>query len=139
MMTADELIKELDLSPHPEGGYFRETFRDNQAGTRARSTAIYYLLKAGEKSHWHRVDACEVWHWYAGSPLNLSIAEPDGPAVCHVLGSEITKGMSPQIIVPEGHWQAAESTGGWTLVGCTVAPGFEFDGFELAPPGWRPK
>ena len=133
-MTADDLIARLKLQPHPEGGYFRETFRDAAAGGgRAASTAIYFLLKAGQHSRWHRVDAAEAWHFYRGAPLELRI----GKAV-HVLGAAIEKGEEPQVIVPPGQWQAARSLGDYTLVGCTVAPGFEFSGFEMAPIGFEP-
>lgn len=135
--SADEIIARLGLQPHPEGGHFRETFRAAGAG-RAASTAIFFLLKAGERSHWHRVDADEVWHHYAGAPLELSMSD-DGRAIRHLrLGSDFDIGETPQIVVPRGVWQAARSLGHWTLVGCTVAPGFDFAGFELAPPGWRP-
>lgn len=138
-MNADEIIAALGLAPHPEGGYFRETFRDPDAdGGRARSTAIYFLLKAGEISRWHRVDAVEVWHWYAGAPLMLAIAPPDGPAASLRLGPALGEGERPQGIVPAGHWQQAWSLGDWTLVGCTVAPGFTFEGFEMAPEGFVP-
>ena len=135
-MTAEEIIEALALKPHPEGGWYAETWRaDTEPGQRASGTAIYFLLKAGERSHWHRVDAAEIWHFHAGAPLKLSIAETDrGPAVAHILGPDLAKGERPQRIVPTGHWQAAESTGDWTLVGCTVSPGFEFQGFELAEP-----
>jgi predicted cupin superfamily sugar epimerase len=136
MITADDLIARLDLQPHPEGGYFRETFRDcaGQAG-RAHSTAIYYLLKAEELSRKHRVDATEVWHWYAGAPLQLTIWDDAGAPQDHALGNDIAGGQMPQIIVPAHAWQAAQSLGDYTLVGCTVAPGFEFAGFEMAPDG----
>jgi predicted cupin superfamily sugar epimerase len=140
-MTADEIVAALGLQPHPEGGHFAETFRDPQvdAAGRARSTAIYFLLKAGERSHWHRVDAVEIWHWHAGAPLRLSLAAQAGAAIAHLtLGPDLAVGQRPQGIVPQHHWQAAESLGDWTLVGCTVAPAFEFSGFELAPPGWSP-
>ncbi|MBL8568028.1 MAG: cupin domain-containing protein [Phreatobacter sp.] len=139
-LTADEIIALLDLKPHPEGGHFRETFRDAAGtGNRAASTAIYFLLKRGERSHWHRVDATEVWHWHAGAALRLSIAPGDaGPVADHLLGTDFAGGQRPQGVVPPHHWQAAESLGDWTLVGCTVAPGFDFAGFTLAPPGWRP-
>ncbi len=139
-MTADEIIALLELQPHPEGGYFRETFRD-VAGPdgRSRSTLIYFLLKRGERSHWHRVDAVETWHVYAGAPLRLSIAPADsGPVTDLVLGRDLAAGHRPQGVVPTDHWQAAESLGDWTLIGCTVAPGFDFKGFTLAPPGWSP-
>jgi uncharacterized protein len=139
--TAAEVIQLLDLQPHPEGGHFRETFRDRRRGDggRAVSTAIYYLLARGERSHWHRVDAAEIWHWYAGAPLRLGIADPDEPATYATLGPHLAVGERPQIIVPSECWQAAESLGDWTLVGCTVAPGFEFSAFELAPAGWTPR
>ena len=138
--TAVEVIRLLDLKPHPEGGHFRETFRDTRTigGGRAASTAIYYLLARGERSHWHRVDAVETWHWYAGAPLRLGIAEDGKPASYAILGSDLASGARPQILVPTHAWQAAESLGKWTLVGCTVAPGFEFKTFEMAPPGWEP-
>ncbi|PWR18929.1 cupin domain-containing protein [Zavarzinia compransoris] len=136
-LPAAEIIRRLDLRPHPEGGHFRETFRDAGPG-RPASTAIYYLLQAGESSHWHRVDAVEVWHWYAGAPLALSVS-PNGHDISAVhLGPEIHLGQQPQAVVPAQGWQAAVSLGRWTLVGCTVAPGFEFSGFEMAPPDWRP-
>jgi predicted cupin superfamily sugar epimerase len=137
--TADEIIALLQLAPHPEGGYFRETFRDShEVGGRSCSTAIYFLLKSGEVSHWHRVDAVETWHWYGGSPLTLSIAaDGDDPATT-TLGPDLAAGQRPQAIVPKDHWQSAATLGDWTLVGCTVAPGFTFDGFELAPPDFRP-
>ena len=112
-------------------------FRDVGEG-RAASTAIYYLLRAGERSHWHRVDAAEVWHWYAGEALELSISSDVGPATLHVLGNDLGTGARPQIVVPAGMWQAARPLGGWCLAGCTVAPGFEFTGFEMAPKGWSP-
>ena len=137
--TAADIIGALGLQPHPEGGHYAETFRDAwPAGGRAASTAIYYLLAAGEVSAWHRVDAAEAWHWYGGAPLALTIS-PDGrDAAAHRLGPDFGRGERPQIVVPRGAWQTAESLGRWTLVGCTVAPGFVFEAFELAPPGWRP-
>ena len=139
-MTAAEVIRLLELQPHPEGGHFRETFRDPQqiGGGRAASTAIYYLLARGERSHWHRIDAVETWHWYAGAPLKLGIAEDGKKASTVTLGPDLAAGARPQAIVPAHAWQAAESLGDWTLVGCTVAPGFEFRTFELAPPDWSP-
>lgn len=138
-MDADEVIALLDLEPHPEGGAYRETFRDPApAGGRSHATAIYYLLRAGEVSHWHRVDAGEVWHHYAGAPLELSISA-DGAAVEHaILGDDLAAGQRPQAVVPARAWQSACSLGDWTLVGCTVAPAFEFAGFELAPRDWSP-
>jgi uncharacterized protein len=137
--SAAEVIRLLDLRPHPEGGHFRETFRDQRTDVsgRAVATAIYYLLARGERSHWHRVDAAEVWHFYAGAPLKLEIAAGDAREVM-MLGADLTAGERPQAIVPAGAWQAAESLGDWTLIGCTVAPGFEFAGFELAPKNWSP-
>lgn len=139
-MTAAEIVRRLGLEPHPEGGHFRETWRDpDPAGGRAHSTAIYFLLAAGEVSHWHRVDAAEVWHWYAGAPLALTISENGHDATAHRLGPNLFMGERPQVVVPKDAWQAAESLGAWTLVGCTVAPGFDFAGFELAPPDWFPK
>lgn len=135
---ADEVIAILDLAPHPEGGHYRETFRDRaQNGGRAASTAIYFLLQAGEVSRWHRVDAAEIWHWYAGAPLELGIVEPGKDARTETLGSNLEQGERPQIVIPENAWQSARSLGAWTLVGCTVAPGFEFSGFEMAPEGWE--
>lgn len=136
---ADEVIALLGLQPHPEGGHFCETFRDvAPEGTRPASTAIYFLLREGQKSHWHRVDAVEMWHWYAGAPLALRIADEAGAIRTQVLGPDLAAGERPQGVVPTHAWQAAESLGAWTLVGCTVAPAFEFAGFELAPPGWEP-
>ncbi|GLK70801.1 cupin domain-containing protein [Ancylobacter dichloromethanicus] len=140
-LSAQDVIAFLALAPHPEGGHFRETFRDvrRSAEGRSVSTAIYYLLAAGEVSHWHRVDAAEIWHWYGGAPLELRIARDSaGPVVPHILGPGVGAGEEPQRIVPRDAWQSARSLGGWTLIGCTVAPAFEFAGFELAPPGWSP-
>ncbi len=139
-LSGEAIIALLDLRPHPEGGHYRETYRDTPAdGGRAAMTAIYYLLQAGEVSRWHRViDAAEIWHFYAGAPLSLSLSA-DGKQTLHYrLGNQIHIGAQPQILVPAGHWQSAESTGAWTLAGCTVAPAFRFEGFELAPPGWKP-
>jgi predicted cupin superfamily sugar epimerase len=139
--TAEDIIALLGLVPHPEGGHYRETFRDSRTlpSGRAASTSIYYLLRRGERSHWHRVDAAEMWHWYAGAALVLSIAPATaGPRTNHRLGADFAAGERPQIVVPTGHWQSAVSTGDYTLVGCTVAPGFEFSGFEMAAPGFEP-
>ena len=139
MTTARDIVKALDLAPHPEGGWYRETWRaDAPDGTRAAGTAIYYLLDADSFSHWHRVDAAEVWHYYAGAPLVLSVSLDGHDASARHLGPEIMAGQAPQLVVPAGYWQSATSLGAWTLVGCTVAPGFEFAGFEMAPPDWRP-
>jgi uncharacterized protein len=138
-MTAEEIIEALKLQPHPEGGWFVETFRDSRGGERGHSTAIYFLLKAGERSHWHRVmDACEAWHHYAGAPLELGMWPGQGAVQWLRLGSDLAAGERPQAVVPAGWWQAAITTGAWTLVGCTVAPGFDFSAFELAEPGWEP-
>jgi hypothetical protein len=133
MLTATKIIRLLKLKPHPEGGWFVETFRD-PAGTkgRAHSTAIYFLLKKGEASAWHRVDVAEVWHWHAGAPLKLQIAKTIAKPKAHILGNDLAKGQRPQIVVPAGHWQCARPLGEFTLVGCTVAPGFLFEKFELA-------
>ena len=138
MLSAADVIRLLDLKPHPEGGQFRETFRDPRTvDGRAASTAIYFLLARGERAHWHRVDAAEVWHWYAGAALELRISD-GGPATFHRLGPDLAVGERAQAVVPAHAWQAAESLGDWTLCGCTVAPGFEFSGFELAPRYWEP-
>jgi predicted cupin superfamily sugar epimerase len=137
--TAAEIIARLELQPHPEGGHFRETFRDGRVDTDGRSvsTAIYFLLARGERSRWHRIDAVEIWHYYAGSPLMLELADGDSHRSIR-LGPDLAAGEVPQAIVPANAWQAAESCGDWTLAGCTVAPGFDFAAFELAPPGWQP-
>ncbi|MGE0023485.1 MAG: cupin domain-containing protein [Hyphomicrobium sp.] len=138
-MHADRIIAELGLVPHPEGGHFRETFRDPEpAGARGHATAIYFLLRAGEISRWHRVDAVEIWHWYAGAPLALATAPPGAASTTLRLGPDILAGERPQGVVAKGCWQQARSLGAWTLVGCTVAPAFEFSGFELAPPSFEP-
>jgi predicted cupin superfamily sugar epimerase len=140
--SAADIIRKLDLKPHPEGGHYRETFRDprTDANGRAASTAIYFLLARGERSHWHRVDAVEVWHYHAGAPLILEMAaDENGPIRRMKLGPDIVMGERPQGMVAAGHWQAAESLGDWTLVGCTVAPGFDFANFEMAAQGWAPK
>lgn len=138
-LTASDIISRLGLQPHPEGGHYRETFRDARTieGGRAASTAIYFLLARGERSHWHRVDAVEIWLYHAGNPLNLHIADGSGERTIQ-LSANLAAGEQPQAIVPAHAWQAAESTGDWTLVSCTVAPGFDFKTFELAPPGWSP-
>ncbi|MEM5468538.1 cupin domain-containing protein [Celeribacter marinus] len=142
--TADALIARLGLMPHPEGGHYRQTWiapteggTQPVGGNRPHGTCIYFLLKAGETSHWHRVDAVEIWHYYAGAPLILSMSETaNGPATDHTLGPDVLGGDAPQIIVQKHHWQAARTTGNWTLVGCTVSPAFHFDGFELAEAGF---
>jgi len=137
MEQADRIIVELGLQPHPEGGWYRETWQGPVRDNRAVGTAIYFLLKAGERSHWHRVDAGEVWLWHAGSPLDLLMAEADaGPLAVHRLGPDVLGGERPQAVVPAGWWQAAKAREGWALVSCCVAPGFRFEGFELAAPGF---
>ncbi|KZK99713.1 MULTISPECIES: cupin domain-containing protein [unclassified Pseudovibrio] len=137
--TAEEIIAELQMKEHPEGGYYTETFRDTEGPEgRGYSTAIYYLLKKGQKSHWHRIDAIETWHYYGGAPLCLSISSEEGSQNDIILGMDVLNGQRPQGIVPRHAWQSARSLGEWTLVGCTVAPGFLFEGFELASPDWNP-
>jgi uncharacterized protein len=136
---AEQVIAALGLAPHPEGGLFRETFRDTpRAGERGASTAIYYLLRAGEVSRWHRIDAVEIWHWYAGAPLLLSMSTDGRGRETLRLGGGIAAGERPQAAVPAWAWQSARSLGAWTLVGCTVAPAFQFAGFELASQSWEP-
>jgi predicted cupin superfamily sugar epimerase len=140
-MTADEVVSTLGLAPHPEGGWFRETFRDAPGPDgRSASTAIYYLLASGQASHWHRVtDAVEIWHFHAGAPLELRIAPfAGGVGETMVLGPDLKAGQQPQAVVPAADWQSARSLGAWTLVSCTVAPGFEFSKFVMAVPGWSP-
>ena len=138
-MTPEQIIKKLDLRPHPEGGHFREIYRaPAEDGERAALTSIYYLLAAGEESAWHRVDASEVWHFHAGDPLELALAQ-GGRKKTHVLGTTLSAGQQPQIVVPPQVWQSARPLGAWTLVGCTVGPGFEFDGFEMAGPDFTPE
>lgn len=138
-MTAEAIIDSLGMEKHPEGGWYVETFRDKAGGRRGHSTAIYYLLKAGERSHWHRVkDAVEIWHYYAGAALALYRSDDGKVTETIVLGGDIARGERPQAVIPANSWQAAESLGDFTLVGCTVAPGFDFAGFEMAPPGWTP-
>jgi len=135
-MTADQIITRLGLAPHPEGGWYRQTWAAD-GPDRPAGTCIYFLLRAGEHSRWHRVDAAEIWHFYTGDPLILRLAETSaGPAARHTLGPDLGAGQLPQIVVPAHHWQSAEPTGAYTLVGCTVSPGFRFDGFELAAPGF---
>lgn len=142
-MDARSLIEQLRLAPHPEGGWYRETFRDSSreigAGSRAASTAILFLLEEAQLSRWHRVDAAEIWHFYRGAPLELRVtSDRDEKARNLRLGPHVEAGECPQIVVPAGHWQQARSLGAWTLVGCTVAPGFDFAGFEIAEPGFEP-
>ena len=139
-LSGNEVIRLLDLQPHLEGGWFRRTFEDTPVeGDRPASTAIYYMLQAEERSAWHKIDAVEVWHFYAGAPMSITLSPPDGQgATVQLLGPDLRAGARPQVVVPTGWWQTAVSLGAWTLVGCTVAPGFHFDGFELAPKDWRP-
>ncbi len=139
-LSASQVIRLLDLKPHPEGGHFRETFRDSQKTIRDRalSTAIYFLLARHERSHWHRMDSVELWHWHAGDPLKLEISEREGHIESVTLGPDLAAGERPQAVVPRHAWQTARTLGDWTLVGCTAAPGFEFSGFELAPKDWSP-
>ncbi|HZF11655.1 MAG TPA: cupin domain-containing protein [Thermoanaerobaculia bacterium] len=140
-LAAEEVIRMLDLLPHPEGGFYRETFRDRPAdGGRGASTAIYYLLRAGETSAWHRVtDAAETWHHYTGAPLALTVSADGRESETCQLGNDLASGERPQATVPAGAWQSAKPLGDWTLVGCTVAPAFEFGSFEMAPAGWAPE
>jgi len=136
---AEAVVAALGLQPHPEGGWYRETWRDQPTdGTRGVGTAVLFLLAADQFSHWHRVDAAELWIWQAGGPLVLSISPNGHDASAHWLGPDLSAKQSLQQIVPKGHWQAATSLGRWTLVTCTVSPAFQFAGFELAPPDWRP-
>lgn len=138
-MTAEEIIAALGLKPHPEGGHYKETFRDSaKREDRAHSTAIYYLLKKGERSHWHRIDAVEIWHYYAGDALALEISADECKKEHHTLGPDVMGSELPQVIVRPNAWQSARTLGEWTLVGCTVAPGFDSNAFELAPPDWEP-
>ncbi|WP_066800794.1 cupin domain-containing protein [Sphingomonas soli] len=139
MQKAEEIIAALGLTPHPEGGWYRETWRaEAEPGVRAGGTAIHFLLEAGQRSHWHRVDADELWLWHAGAPLTLRIQRSEGDVEAVALGPDVLSGEAPQARVPVGCWQAAEAGAGWTLVSCVVVPGFEFAGFELAAPGWSP-
>ncbi|MGN6374279.1 MAG: cupin domain-containing protein [Sphingomonas sp.] len=140
MSSARDLIARLNLAPHPEGGWYRETWRaPAAAGERASATAILFLLESGGRSHWHRVDAAELWLWHAGAPLTLSMAASEaGPIEHHRLGGDVAGGEAPQLLVPPHHWQAATADRGWTLVSCVVSPGFDFAGFDLAAPGWAP-
>lgn len=138
-MTAEDIIQALGMQRHPEGGWYVETFRDPAGGPRGHSTAIYYLLQAGERSHWHRVrDAAEAWHFHAGDPLRLKISQDGKRVETVILGTALLRGERPQAIVPANAWQAAEPMGDYTLLGCTVAPGFDFAAFEMAPPDWEP-
>lgn len=136
---AGALIAALGMSPHPEGGHYVETWRDAPAdGSRGAGSAILFLLRRRETSHWHRIDAAEVWHHYGGAPLELAVSTDGRAIVRQRLGDDVLAGDHPQIVVPPGAWQSARSLGAWTLVGCTVSPAFQFDGFELGPDGWEP-
>ncbi len=138
-MTASEIIAKLGMQRHPEGGWYVESYRHHgDNGGRGACTAIYFLLAAGERSHWHRVDAVEIWHWYAGAPLALGLSADGTTESTLALGPDLSAGQRPQAVIPAGAWQAARSLGDWTLVGCTVSPAFDFAGFELAAPGWAP-
>jgi predicted cupin superfamily sugar epimerase len=137
-VTPARIIEMLGLVPHPEGGHYRETWRHDNEQERGAGSAIYYLLQAGERSHWHRIDAAEIWHFYAGAPLELLTRGDGGDVIRHVLGPEIVRAELPQIVVAPNEWQSARSLGDWTLVGCTVSPAFDFERFELAPKGWSP-
>ena len=132
------IIETLGLSPHPEGGWYRETWRAASEGERSPATAIHFLLEHGQRSHWHRVDAAELWLWHAGSPLELLVEQDDGTVATIRLGGDVTQGYAPQSLVPANRWQSTEARSGWALVSCVVVPGFEFAGFELAAPGWAP-
>ena len=138
-MRPEDIIRELNMQPHPEGGWYVQTFRDSPSEARGHSTAIYYMLEAGQRSHWHRViDAAEVWHYHSGAPLALHLSEDGTESHTTMLGTDLINGERPQAIVRANWWQSAETTGNYTLVGCTVAPGFEFAKFEMAPPDWKP-
>jgi predicted cupin superfamily sugar epimerase len=139
-MDAASVIENLGLVPHPEGGWYRETWRaPGREGERAAATAIYFLLKPGERSHWHKVDASEIWLWHAGGPVRLRIADAGTAPVDVMVGPDIERGQQPQAVIAAGQWQAAEAGESWALVSCVVAPGFEFSGFSLAPDGWEPE
>ena len=137
-MNSNQVIRALELVPHPEGGHYRETWRHENGDARGTGTSIYYLLEAGERSRWHRIDATEIWHFYAGAPLELLSYIEGGQVVRRVLGSNLALGEQPQLQIEPNEWQSATSLGDWTLVGCTVSPAFEFERFELAAEGWKP-
>jgi len=138
-LSGEDVISILGLVPHPEGGHYREIHRDGLGAGRGAVTSIYFLLREGERSHWHRIDATEIWNYHMGAPLELRIAGAAGAVERHLLGGDLAAGGRPQATVPPGAWQSAASLGEWTLVGCTVAPAFDFAGFEMAPPGWEPE
>ena len=138
-MTPEGIIEQLGMQPHPEGGHYVETWRDRpKSGARGALTCIYFLLQADEVSRWHRIDASEVWHFAAGSPLALTLSPDHARPVTHRLGPDVLAGERAHVVIPPGCWQSARSLGAWTLVSCIVAPAFDFAGFELAPPGWQP-
>ena len=138
-LTPERIIATLGMQPHPEGGHYVETYRHTaEDGGRGVKTGIFFLLRAGERSHWHRVDAVEMWHWHAGGALELAVSEDGRTVTRHLLGMELEAGQRPQAVVPPHAWQAARPLAGWGLVGCTVSPAFEFAGFEMAPEGWEP-
>ncbi len=141
MTNAQDIITKLNLQPHPEGGYFRETFRDTQTNGNGRenSTAIHFLLTEGQVSHWHRIDATEIWLWHSGSPLELLTYKEGGKVERNILGDNVLQEQHTQLVIPAFHWQSAKSSGAWTLVSCIVAPAFSFEGFELAPKEWQPE
>ncbi|MEO1241360.1 MAG: cupin domain-containing protein [Pseudomonadota bacterium] len=139
VVSSKQIIEKLGLAPHPEGGWYKETWRAEAApGTRASGTAIYFLLEQGQRSHWHKVDATEIWLYHAGAPLILELSDDGTKTRTITLGPDLENSERPQVIVPPDCWQAAKSLGAWTLVSCTVSPGFEFEGFDLAPPDWTP-
>lgn len=143
MLSAEDVIRRLQLQPHPEGGWYRETWRAAGAtpADRGLGTSIHFLLEPGQRSHWHRVDATELWLFQAGAPLTLRTAASEGgaaKAVETILGPDLAAGQALQQVVEPGAWQAAAAGAGWSLVACVVVPAFEFAGFELAPPGWSP-
>lgn len=139
MTDATSLIQGLGLARHPEGGWYRETWRAPAlAGGRSAGTSILFLLEAGQRSHWHRVDAAELWIYQAGTPPLLSLADDAGRVTTQALGIDLAAGQQPQCLVQPHQWQATQAGAGWCLVACVVVPGFQFEGFELAPPSWSP-
>lgn len=142
MTTAQEVIETLGLQKHPEGGWYTQTWRDGPTsttdGARGAGSAIYYLLEEGQRSHWHRIDAVEIWHYHSGMPIELSISQDGKNSQIHLLGPDLSRDMRPQVVVPQHAWQGAYAPFGWSLLGCTVTPAFLFESFELAPKGWMP-
>jgi uncharacterized protein len=138
-MTASQVIGLLNLEPHPEGGWYRQSFSDRPDSTgRPLSTAIYYLLEGGKRNAWHRVDATEMWHWYGGDAMRIEVSHDGVHRIESLLGPDLMSGERPQFVIPAGHWQRTTCLGDWALIGCTVTPGFQFSRFELAEPGWEP-